>query len=116
MPQSVVDRMRLQARAKALGAAGMLAEGEGALALARAFLEESRTLFQHLEELHGLADSLLGLAHLAWTQGATARAAQLAEECLRVSRAADDVAAAGRHIACRLLPPTQHIPARSAGG
>jgi tetratricopeptide (TPR) repeat protein len=59
-------------------------------------LEESRTLFQHLEELHGLADSLLGLAHLAWTQGATARAAELAEECLRVSRAADDVATAGR--------------------
>jgi predicted ATPase/DNA-binding SARP family transcriptional activator/tetratricopeptide (TPR) repeat protein len=96
MPQSVVDRVRLRARAKALGAAGMLAEMGGALALARVFLEESTTLFQNLEEMHNLADSLFGLAHLAWTQGAAARAAQLSEECLRVSRVSDDVATAGR--------------------
>jgi predicted ATPase/transcriptional regulator with XRE-family HTH domain len=97
-PQRVGDRARLRARAKALGAAGMLAEGEGALELARSFLEESARACRQLEELPGLADSLLGLAHLAWTKGVVAHAEELAEECLRVSQVAGDVATAGRSL------------------
>jgi predicted ATPase/DNA-binding SARP family transcriptional activator len=84
-------KMPLRVRAKALMAAGNLAEQHGRLVEARALLEESTKLYVDLGEARDAAWSQWFLAHLYWTQGAHERAAQLCEDSLQGYRAAGDM-------------------------
>lgn len=85
-PRLMTTRAALRVRAKALRVAGDQNEGMGDLAQARTFLAESVRLFRGLEDPLSLALSLWSFAHLEWTQGASARASELAEESLRLFR------------------------------
>jgi tetratricopeptide (TPR) repeat protein len=82
-------------RARALRAAAMLAEQLGELTEVRTMLDESVEIFQDLGEVRESALSQWFLAHLHWTEGTIARAAQLCEDSLRGHQAAGDLPGIG---------------------
>lgn len=79
-----------EARAKALGAAGMLAWPQGDFARAAACHEESLALFTAVGDERGAAFSLYNLANQAKMQGDLARAGELYQASLERYQALDD--------------------------
>lgn len=78
------------ARAKALDAAGSLAEGQGDYATARRCHEESLTIWRALKNQRGTAAALHRLGAVALVQGNYAVARTQLEESLHIKRAIDD--------------------------
>jgi predicted ATPase/class 3 adenylate cyclase len=79
-------------RAKALNAAGVLAESQGDWDTATCLHQESLELFRQIGDQHGVAWSLNNLGVVAVSQGDYARAQALLEENLAVAEEADDTA------------------------
>ena len=72
----------VSARARALHGAAMLAESQGAFQRAVALAEESRALWQTLDDAPGIAAALNTLANVATNLSQTSRAVSLYEESL----------------------------------
>ncbi len=77
-------------RAKALHAAGMLAQRQGDYERATALSRESLSLQRTLGEVHGIATSLTTLGNIAYIQGNYTSAWELHEESLRYGREAEN--------------------------
>ncbi|MBI3659491.1 tetratricopeptide repeat protein, partial [Candidatus Acetothermia bacterium] len=78
--------------AKALNAAGTLAEGQGDYLTARSYHEESLAIFRGLGGERDMAKTLQNLGSIAWKQGEYTRARSLSEEGLNLSRKLGDAA------------------------
>jgi predicted ATPase len=83
-PQGAVTGMV----AKALGGTGRLASNQGDYEAARAFFEESLSLWQLSDDKNGMAFSLVNLGILAYSQGDHEAARVLYEQCLALYREA----------------------------
>lgn len=81
--------------AKALNAAGALAEGQGDYLTARAYHEESLAIFRELGDERDIAKTLQHLGFIAWKQGEYTRARSLSEEGLGLSQKLGDFSSIG---------------------
>lgn len=75
-----------EARAKCLGAAGILAWSQGDYAAACAFHEESLAIYRTLGDRNGIAGALNGLANATYYNGDFAAARSLYEESLAINK------------------------------
>jgi len=99
---SAATRAQPSLRARALHAAGMLAQRQGDYERATALSEESLTLQQTLGDAHGIATSLTTLGNIAYIQANYTSAWELHEESLRYGRDAEnkhDIAASLHNLA-----------------